>query len=47
MTPTSAPGLLIANVSRWFQRVLGISYQLTGLVIEDADLDLDLGYGRE
>lgn len=47
MTPTSIPGLLIANVSRLIQRVLGISYKLTGLVIEDADLDLDLGYGRE
>ena len=47
MTPTSKPRFWIADLSRMIQRVLGISFNLTGLVIDDADLDLDLGYGRE
>ena len=47
MSTTSKPDSLIAFLSRVIHGVLGISYQLTGLVIDDADLDFDLGYGRD
>lgn len=47
MTPTLTPRFWTADLSRLIQRLLGINFNLTGLVIDDADLDLDLGYGRE
>ena len=47
MTPTSIPGFLTAYFSRLIQRVMGINYKLTDIVIDNADLDLDLGFGRD
>lgn len=47
MTPTLTPRFLIADLSRLIQRLLGISFNLTGIAIDDNDLHLDLGYGRE
>jgi hypothetical protein len=45
MTTTTKTGILIAILSRLVPPVFGISVDLTGLVIDDADLEP--GYGRE
>ena len=45
MNSTSTPGFLNATLFRWIHRVLGIRYELTGLVIDDTDLGL--GDGRD
>lgn len=37
----------IARLGRLMQRIVGITFDLTDLTFDDADLDLDLTHGRE
>ncbi|MEE4271145.1 MAG: hypothetical protein V2I67_05705 [Thermoanaerobaculales bacterium] len=47
MNTTSTSDFLVQTISRLIHGVLGISYQLKGLAMDDADLAFDLGYGRD
>lgn len=41
------PNPWMARAARWIRRLLGISFDLSGLKVDEFDVDLDLNYGRE
>jgi len=46
MNFTITTHLWLRGLGRWIQRLLGLTFDLTGLDIDDEDLDLDLSHGR-